>query len=76
MQNGKETLKHQVEIVQRLNVVIGLLLDLVNKKEVKTEGDQIYRLKQLGLNIEGIASIIGKSKDKISKQIYRLKSKK
>jgi hypothetical protein len=76
MQNPKEKSKHHIEITQRLDVIIGLLLDLINKREIKTEGDQIYRLINLGLDIEGIANIIGKSKDKISKQIYRLKSKK
>jgi hypothetical protein len=76
MQNPKEKSKQHIEITHRLDVIIGLLLDLINKREFKTEGDQIYRLKHLGLNIEGIANIIGKSKDKISKQIYRLKSKK
>jgi|GEM_PF-3557942 len=76
MKNQEETSKHNIEILHRLDVIIGLLIDLINKNEFKNEGDQICRLKQLGLDIKGIANIIGKSNDKISKQVYKLKSKK
>lgn len=76
MSNDSEKPKYHNEILCRLDAIIGLLFDLVNKGETKTEGDQIYKLKKLGLDINGIARIMGKSKEKISKQIYRVKSKK
>ena len=72
----QETKNQNTDLIHRLDVIIGLLIDLINKREIKNEGEQIHRLKQLGLDIEGIATIMSKSKDKISKQVYKLKTKK
>ena len=76
MSDDTQKSKNYNEIINRLDVLIGLLFDLVNKGETRKEGEQIYKLKRLGLDINGIAKIIGKSKEKISKQLYKMKTKK
>ncbi len=65
--------KYQEAVVHRLNAIIGLLLDLVNKGEERGEGKQMLRLKRFGLENPEIGEIFGKSAEQVKKQIYAAK---
>lgn len=59
------------EILKRLNVLISLQLDPVYWEKA-TDQEKIERLLSRGLKTGAIAEILGKSSDKISKQVYVL----
>jgi len=66
------------EIIKRLNVITGLLLDLINllyeKYQCKIpEKYKMARLKQLGLENEEISLLFNISKKQVSKQVYETK---
>lgn len=60
------------KILQRLNVLVGLELT----QEKGTDQEKISRLDSFGLKPSEIAEILGKSSDKISKQLYVIKTRK
>ncbi|PJA02564.1 hypothetical protein COX73_00060 [bacterium (Candidatus Gribaldobacteria) CG_4_10_14_0_2_um_filter_36_18] len=66
------------EIIKRLNVITGLLIDLVDLLSKKYEIEipekfRMARMKKLGLENEEIALLFGKSKKQVSKQVYETK---
>lgn len=68
--------KNHKDITRRLDVVIGLLLDLLSKGGKKVEGDQMFRLRQLGLTNPEIGAMFGKNADQVKKQVYWVGKKK
>lgn len=63
------------DVVRRLDVIIGLLSDLLAKGKKVAEEDQMLRLRELGLKNPEIASLFGKDSDRVKKQIYNAKQK-
>lgn len=68
---NEETLE---KILQRLNILISLELNPFYEKA--TDRDKIDRLDSLGLKPSEIGEILGVSNDKVSKQLYAIRSKK
>lgn len=60
------------KILQRLNILISLELS----QEKTIDQEKITRLDSFGLKPSEIAEILGKSSDKISKQLYAIKTRK
>lgn len=60
------------KILQRLNILVGLELN----QEKGTDQEKISRLDSFGLKPSEIAEILNKSGDKISKQLYAIKTRK
>lgn len=60
------------KILQRLNILISLKLT----QEKGSDQEKISRLDSFGLKPSEIAEILGKSGDKISKQLYAIKTRK
>jgi len=60
------------KILQRLNILVCLELT----QEKGTDQEKISRLDSFGLKPSEIAEILGKSSDKISKQLYAIKTRK
>lgn len=64
------------KITKRLDVLIGLFLDLLGTKEDKlSDRDKIAKLYNRGFEVNEIATILGKKPVKISKQLYFVKRK-
>lgn len=66
------------KIIKRLEVITGLLIDLIDLLAQKyeiiiPEKSRMARLKQLGLENQEIALLFNKSKSAVSKQIYETK---
>lgn len=67
--------------VRRLDVIIGLLLDLIKlqsdaNKISSSDTQRIARVKQLGLGNDEIATIFGRKSSEIAKLAYEAKRKK
>jgi len=60
------------KILKRLNILVSLEFD----QEKVTDQEKISRLDSFGLKPSEIAEILGKSGDKISKQLYAIKTRK
>lgn len=65
------------KIIKRLNVIVGLLLEIVqkNNKEL-TDRDKIETLYKHKFGVGETGEILGKDPTKISKQLYFVKRKK
>jgi len=64
------------KIIKRLDAIIGLLLDLIKRKDRKlSERDKIEALYRRDFGVGEIGVILGKDSTKISKQLYFVKKK-
>lgn len=65
------------EILKRLDMVISLLFELVEPgRKSMIERQKIQELVNRGFDVKDISNILGKSSDKISKQLYVLNLRK
>lgn len=67
-----------IQINNKLNVLIGLLLEIINSSEDKPKADKVIikKLSDLGMTNKDIGLLLGKNTNQISKQLYKAKSKK
>lgn len=64
------------KIIKRLDAVIGLLLNLIKRKNRElSDRDKIDALYRRGFDVGEIGVILGKDSTKISKQLYFVKKK-
>ncbi len=66
-----------IQINKKLNVLIGLLLEIHNSSEEKpkAEKDIIKKLSDLGMTNKDIGLLLSKNANQISKQLYKAKRK-
>lgn len=62
-----------IEIIRRLNLMLSLNINPI--RDSSTEQEKIQRLDSFGFTPAEIASILGYSSDKVSKQLYVIRNK-
>jgi hypothetical protein len=68
--------KELKKINAKLNVLIGILIDMKSENNKVPEKDVFRRLSDLGMENVDIGKIFGKTSEQVSKQLYETKRKK